>query len=99
MATFNEATNITTETFPNIDDLQEIFYKDDFNRVLNIVKNRIIQAKTNNLNYAKLYNVDFINIPEKVMIDVKIFLCQERGYSVSEIENNEGNATGWKLSF
>ena len=79
MPNFNENVLITRESFPSLTELQAILYQDDFNAVLNITKNRIIQAKRTNMNFARLTLIDFNMIPMQVVSDVKVFLRKGRG--------------------
>ena len=95
---FNETVQINQNGFPSYDELKQIFYREDFNTVLNIVKNRMIQAKRMNTNFAKLTVPDLNMIPMQVVDDVKVFL-KNNGYTIVDIEDNAGVVTGWKISF
>lgn len=96
---FHENIQITRETFPSLTELQAILYQDDFNTVLNTVKQRIIQAKRTNMNFARLTLIDFNMIPYQVVSDVKDFLRKSRGYTIVDIEDNANVVTGWKINF
>jgi len=96
---FHENVLITSETFPSLTELQNILYQDDFNAVLNLVKNRIIQAKRTNMNFARLTLIDFNMISPQIVSDVKVFLRKGRGYTIVDIEDNANVVTGWKISF
>ena len=95
---FNECQNITRETFPSLRELQNIFYKDDFNTFLNMIKNRMIQAKRLNQNFARINVGDMTNIPQQVVTDVKVFL-RKNDYTLTEVEDNAGIMAGFKISF
>ena len=95
---FNEVVQISREEFPSLNELKEIFYKEDFNMVLNTVKNRMIQAKRMNTNFARMTIQDFSMIPEKVVSDVKDCL-KKYGYTIVDIEDNVNVVIGWKISF
>jgi hypothetical protein len=95
---FNEATVTTKDNFPSFEDLKSIFYKEDFDQVLNTVKNRMIQAKRANQQFARMTQVEFANIPAKVVTDVKQFLRTEKDFIITEIENEAGAASGWKIT-
>jgi hypothetical protein len=117
MAQFNENNQLTRDTFPNLQDLTTILYDDQFNRVLNIVKNRILAAHNNiivapvinngvapigapviNNGVARLHNNDFINIPMQVITDVKNFLRNQKGYTIMDSEDMNGNIIGWRIN-
>lgn len=95
---FNEVVQNSKDDFPSLKELVEIFYKEDFNSVLNIVKHRIIQAKRMNTNFARMTVQDFSMIPNQVVSDVKDFL-KKYGYTIVDIEDNMNNVIGWKISF
>jgi hypothetical protein len=96
---FNENILITRESFPSLTELQAILYKEDFNTVLNTVKQRIIQAKRTNMNFARMTLLDFNMIPLQIVNDVKDFLRKDRGYTIVDIEDNANIVTGCKISF
>lgn len=95
---FNECITITKNEFPSLDELKDIFYENNFNNILNTVKNRIIVAKRTNLDSARMQNADFVNIPQNVINDVKKFLREERKYVLTDIEDNAGVSVGWKIN-
>jgi hypothetical protein len=95
---FNEGVPVNRATFPSFEDLKEVFYKEDFDHVLNTVKNRMIQAKRTNQQFARMTLPDFANIKPNVVSDVKEFLRTEKRFTITEIENDLGVATGWKIT-
>ena len=95
---FNENSQVTRETFPCLTELQDIFYKEDFNALLYLVKNRMIQAKRMNQNHARINNPEIANLHQTVVTDVKQFL-RTKNFTITEIEDNAGIASGWKVNF
>lgn len=95
---FNENIQTTRDSFPSLNELQEIFYKEDFNNLLNTIKNRIIMAKRVNTNFARINMPELMNISQAVITDVKQFL-RNMGYIVTDVEDNAGIASGFKVAF
>ena len=95
---FNENTALTRNTFPRVNDLREIFHTDDFNTVLNTVKNRIItDRRANHLqNGSRINHNELQNIPQNTINEVKDFL-RELGYRVVDIEDQNNVVTAWKV--
>lgn len=95
---FNENTQTTRDSFPSLNELQQIFYKEDFNNLLNIIKNRIIMAKRANTNFSRINIPELLNIPQAVISDVKNFL-RNMGYIITDVEDNTGIPSGFKIAF
>ena len=95
---FNENTLLTRESFPSKNDLTNIFYREDFNRLLNTVKNNIVQAKRMNIHNARISIPDMINISQQIVNDVKQFL-RDKGFTITEVEDMGGASSGWKITF
>lgn len=95
---FNEGVSVNRATFPSFEDLKELFYKEDFDQILNTVKNRMIQAKRTNQQFARMTLQDFANIKPNVVTNVKEFLRTEKDFTITEIENEAGVVTGWKIT-
>ena len=95
---FNENTVLTRNTFPRVNDLREIFHTDDFNTVLNTVKNRIItDRRANHLqNGSRLNQSEFGNIPQNTINEVKEFL-RGLGYRVVDVEDQNNVVVAWKV--
>ena len=102
MAQFNENVQLTRNTFPSLQELTVILYEEQFNRILNIVKTRILNAYNNipplNNNVARLLNNEFNNIPMQVITDVKTFLQTQKGYTITDSEDINGNIIGWRIN-
>jgi hypothetical protein len=95
---FNENTMVTSETFPSLVLLKQVFYTDDINNLLNIIKNRIVIAKRNNITFARILNPDITNFSHQIVLDVKALL-RTRGYMITEIEDANLIPTGFKITF
>lgn len=93
--TFTENQMITMETFPSIQELHDILLRDDINRGLNLVKNRILAAKLAHQTFTRIIPADMTN---EVANHVHNFLRQQ-GYTIIELETAEGVPTGWKIVF
>ena len=63
-----------------------------------MIKNRIIQAKRMNHNFARINVGDMTNIPQQVVTDVKVFL-RKSDYTLTEVEDAVGIMAGFKISF
>jgi hypothetical protein len=96
---FNMNNNVTRNTFPSLVELQDILYDMDFNNILNMVKNRILMEKSNGNNYARFMNVDFMNIKPQIVNDVKLYLRNEKNYTITDIEDVAGVHIGWKITY
>jgi hypothetical protein len=96
---FLEVVQTNRVTFPHLNELQQIFYEDDFNTILNIIKNRIIMARRTNNKDARILHNELMNISQPIINDVKLYLKNERGYIITEIEDINNNYVGFKVSF
>jgi hypothetical protein len=94
--TFSENQTITMDTFPSVQELRDILLRDDMNRALNIVKNRIITARQTYQPFARMLPADMPNA--EILNHVKNFL-REKGYIIIELETAEGVSNGWKIVF
>ena len=52
----------------------------------------------NNNRIARLLNNDFNNIPDQVITDVKAFLRNQKGYTILDSEDMNGNINGWRIN-
>ena len=95
---FNENTMLSRDTFPSKNDLTNFFNKEDFNRLLNTVKNNILQSKRMNTTSTRINIPDMINISPQIISDVKDFL-RSKGYVITEVEDVGGISSGWRINF
>jgi hypothetical protein len=95
---FNENSQVTRETFPCLKELRDIFYKEDFNALLYLIKNRIIQAKRANQNSARINYPEIANLPQQVVTDVKHCL-RTKDFIIVDVEDAAGVASGFKVNF
>jgi hypothetical protein len=89
---------VTKESFPSLEELHTIFYKEDFSSFLQLVKNRIIQAKRANLTFARFHLPDVNPFPQLVVTDVKQFL-RSKHFALTEVEDAAGTPCGFKIGF
>ena len=89
---------ITQEEFPTSMSLRQFFYKNDMNDILTMVKNRMIQSKRQHQQSARIVIADVNHYPVQLMTEAKEFL-KMRGYSIVDIEDAAGNASGFKISW
>ncbi len=90
--------NINRNNFPNANNLHNILYNTNFNRLLLIIKDRIEIANLTNLNYIRLLNIDFINFSQILIDNLKIYLI-EYGYQIILIEDINNNNIGLKIKW
>ena len=90
--------NINRNNFPNVDNLRNILYNFNFNRILNIIKNKIDAANLINHNYVRVLNNDLINISQNTINDVKNYLINH-GYQIILIEDAAYNSLGFKVEW
>ena len=97
---FNEQTQVTQYTFPRVEELRDIFHTQDINRVLNTVKNRIIndRALAGNNNNSRIQNTDLQNININIINEAKDIL-RRLGYNITDIEDQNGIITAWKIYY
>ena len=64
--------------------------------VINNVTNNVINNLTVDFNYIKIKNSNFQHYSPEIITEVKIILC-EKGYIITDIEDEAGINIGWKL--
>ena len=89
---------ITRENFPTANNLTNILYNYNFNKLLTIIKDKIIIANMNNNNYIKLLNNDLLNILQNIINDVKTFLINN-GYQIILVEDTNNINIGLKIQW
>lgn len=90
--------NITENTFPNKDNLIEILKEDQINRILKMIKNKILIASIENNTSIRVLLIDTNMFKISNVTFVKTFLVN-KGYVITEIEGVAGEQIGWKLSW
>lgn len=95
---FNEQRNITADTFPSFTALQDILFREDMNQFLNMIKNRIIQAKRGNIPFVRILQAEQGIYSQHVINETKSFLAV-RGYVITELEDVAGVSIGWKINY
>ncbi len=89
---------INSLNFPDKNSVNECFFQENFNRLLNLIRTKMVQANSTNTSYCRVLPADTTGYKELVVTSVKSFLTN-KGYSIVEIENADGGSTGWKLSW
>jgi hypothetical protein len=89
---------VNSLNFPDKASLNECFFQENFNRLLHLVRTRMIDANTFNNNFCRILNPDTANYKPNVVTSVKSFLIG-KGYVISEIETPDGIPSGWKLTW
>lgn len=95
---FKEGVAITREDFPSVAQFKRICEINNFNRLLDMLKQRMILANNSNQPYARVVVSDYSCFPAGTVTEVKSFLV-EKGYRITEIEDANGNPQGWKWSW
>ncbi len=89
---------IDSISFPDKNSVNECFFQENFNRLLNLIRTKMVQANSSNNNYCRVIPADTAGYKDLVVTSVKSFLTN-KGYAITEIENADGVSTGWKLSW
>ena len=95
---FTNGFQVDSNNFPMKEDLKNLFHEINFNRVLEIIKNKMHLANIEGLNYIRILNSDVVNISQIIIDEVKIFM-QQRLYTLTNIEDVQSNFIGWKLEW
>jgi len=90
--------NINESNFPHSDNIKNIIYNHQFNKLLQHIKNEIINSTSINLNNnnIKINLATIALFPVEIIVDVKNYL-KNKNYKNVDIEDPQGNITGWKL--
>jgi hypothetical protein len=88
----------SSDNFPSAQDLKTMLDTNNFNRVLELIRLRIIDANNRNENFIRINNPEFIGFTNKTICDVKSFLVN-KGYIIANIENDNLAQIGWRLSW
>jgi hypothetical protein len=89
---------VNTLNWPDKDRVNEFFYQENFNRLLHLIRYKMVEANTTNNNFTRILTADTTGFKSNVIVAVKAFLVN-KGYSITEIENMDGVNAGWKLSW
>ena len=95
---FSQDTLATRENFPSAAQFKQLCAKNNFNRVLDMVKHKMFSANLCNQSFVRVLIPDTTPFPAESVKDVKSFLTAQ-GYVITEIEDGAGNSQGWKLSW
>lgn len=87
---------VTGNTFPSRENLIEILYENQFNCILQLIKTKILNAENANLNSIRVLVSDISQFKAQIVTNVKAWLTG-KGYTITEIEDGNGQSTGWKL--
>ena len=89
---------VTRDTFPDKTTLVTMITQDQFNRLLQVIKTKIINASILNLEFIRILNTETTQFKAATITCVKTFLSN-KSYSITEIEDATGQSTGWKLGW
>ena len=95
---FSQDIQATRENFPSAKQFNQLCAKNNFNRVLDMVKRKMFSANLSNQTFIRVLIPDTSPFPSESVRDVKVFLAAQ-GYSIIEIEDGAGISHGWKLSW
>jgi hypothetical protein len=88
--------DLSRDNFPSKDNLVNLLYNIKFNNLLTNIKNKILDANTNNLNYIRLTPNDLHNNTLELIEDFIHFLTTKK-YTISRIEDENNNNLGYKI--
>jgi len=91
-------TQVTRQTFPSASKSRLIFYEMNFNRLLDIIKNKMVNANNINTTFIKLLTNEIATFAANITTDVIKFLGEQE-YTIVEIEDVNGIRVGWKISW
>jgi len=89
---------VSGSTFPDKTNLVSILTQEHFNRLLQLIKTKILNASLENLNFIRILNPETIQFKGTIVTGVKTFLSG-KGYTITDIEDVVGQTIGWKLSW
>ncbi len=89
---------INSLNFPDKNSVNECFFQENFNRLLDLIRGKMVHANSTNLNCCRVLTAETAEYKATVVTSVKSFLTN-KGYAITEIENPDGVSTGWKLSW
>ena len=93
---FTDNVEVTLESFPSMNELRDIFFRNDVHQALQMIKSRILQSKRDQLDFIRIIPGDILTV--EITQYVKQFL-RNQGYTIIELETNEGVSIGWKMNF
>ncbi len=91
-------TAINSLNFPDKNSVNECFFQENFNRLLDLIRGKMVHANGTNNNCCRILTTETTGYKPNVITSVKSFLTN-KGYAITEIENADGVSTGWKLSW
>lgn len=86
---------VSSETFLTANEMREKFFRDDVNTILTMITNRLFQSKRNPI--VRMLQTELQLYPLDVITFTKTIL-HERGYILTDIEDNNGILLGFKIS-
>jgi hypothetical protein len=89
---------VSGSTFPDKTNLVSILTQEHFNRLLQLIKTKILNASLENLNFIRIHNPETMQFKATTITGVKTFLSG-KGYTITDIEDVVGQILGWKLSW
>lgn len=95
---FTEVNKINANNFPSSNILNSLLDEQNFNKILLLIRGKIIEANTRNDQYIRMMNPELISFNQKIVDSVKKFLLQKE-YIITNIENENLALIGWKLSW
>lgn len=94
---FSQDIKATRENFPSAEQFSQLCVKNNFNRVLDMVKKKMFYANLSNQTFIRVLIPDTTQFPSESVRDVKVFLAAQ-GYIITEIDG-VGIYRGWDLSW
>ncbi len=91
-------TAINSLNFPDKNSVNECFFQENFNRLLDLIRTKMVHANGTNNNYCRVLTAETAGYKATVVTSVKSFLTN-KGYAITEIENSDGVSTGWKITW
>ena len=90
--------DLSRDNFPGKDNLVNLLYNIKFNDLLNTIKNKMLEANNNKLNFIRLTPNELLNYKEELIDDLKNFL-KNNLYTITNVEDENGGNLGFKIQW
>jgi hypothetical protein len=93
-----ESNRVNRDTFPSLLELHQVLYDINFDNLLNLIKNLIVNANRMNQNFVRVNTNDLNQYNQNIIDEMRNYLVN-KGYTVIIIEDPTGVNMGWKINF
>jgi hypothetical protein len=93
-----ESNRVNRDNFPSLLELRQVLHDINFDNLLNMIKNLIINANRMNQNFVRVNTNDLNQYSQNIIDDMRNYLVT-KGYTVINIEDPVGVNMGWRINF